>query len=370
MDALKAKRSNKISEDEFRSIADEAVLLAVKYQEDAGVDILTDGEQRRDNFYSFIADKIDGIELRSVADIIDLIPDKSRFENMLRALDVPAYSIRNPVVISNLRMRGRGIAIDEVEFLKEHTRRLIKVPLPGPYLLTRSSWVPGITDKYYSSREELADEYTRLLRNEILSLKNLGVHFVQLDEPVLMEVLYGSDISQQTFMCAALFSRSNPRDELEFAVDIINKVVKGISDIKLGVHVCRGNWSKKEESLLKGDYYALMPYLAEIKVHQLVLEYATPRAGDVDALKEYLGDKEIGLGVVNPRTDEIERPEEIIAKVEKVLKFTDPSKVYLNPDCGFGTFAEVPISTPRIAFEKLRSIKIASDKLKEKYGED
>jgi 5-methyltetrahydropteroyltriglutamate--homocysteine methyltransferase len=369
LDALRAKRSNKISDEDFRSIADEAVLLAVKYQEDAGVDILTDGEQRRDNFYSFIADKIDGIELKSIADIIDLIPDKLRFENILRALDVPAYAIRNPIVVSKLRMRREGIAVDEVEFLKRHTHRLIKVPLPGPYLLTRSSWVPGITDKHYSSREALADEYAKLLRNEILSLKNLGVHFVQLDEPVLMEILYGSDASQQTFMCAALFSRSNPRDELEFAVDVINKVVKGISDVKLGVHVCRGNWSKKEESLLKGDYYALMPYLAEIKVHQLVLEYATPRAGDIDALKEYLGDKEVGLGVVNPRTDDVEKPEQIVAKVEKVLKFTDPSKIYLNPDCGFGTFAEVPVNTSRIAFEKLRSIKIAADKLREEYGE-
>jgi len=140
------------------------------------------------------------------------------------------------------------------------------------------------------------------LREEIIALRDLGAFFVQLDEPVLTEVVYGPDQSQQTFMCAALFSRRNPREELEFAVELINETVKGISGIKTGIHVCRGNWSRREEVLLKGDYVPLMPYLAETKVDQLVLEFETPRAGDVEALRDYIGDKELGYGVVNPRT--------------------------------------------------------------------
>jgi 5-methyltetrahydropteroyltriglutamate--homocysteine methyltransferase len=369
LEALKKKRERSLSQEEFDAIADDAVLLAVKYQEDAGVDILTDGEQRRDNFYSFIADKVYGIELKSVAEIVDLVPDKSRFESILRSLDVPAYSIRNPVVVSKLKVGSRGIARDEASFLKDHTSRLIKVPLPGPYLLTRSSWVPGVTDKYYSSREELGFEYAKILREEIIALRDLGVFFVQLDEPVLSEVVYGVDQSQQTFMCAALFSRRNPREELEFAVELINDTVKGLSGIKTGVHVCRGNWSRREEILLKGDYIPLMPYLAEMKADQLVLEFATPRAGDVEAIREYIGDKELGYGVVNPRTDDIESPQEIISKVNKVLKFMDAKKIYLNPDCGFGTFAEAPVNTPKTAFKKLRSIRIAAEELRKIYGE-
>ncbi len=369
LDALRRKRSGLISQVEFDAIADEAVLLAIKYQEDAGVDILSDGEQRRDNFYSFIADKIDGVELKTVAEIVDLIPDKSRFEALLRGLDVPAYSIRNPVVVSKLRLGPRGIARDEAEFALKHTSRLVKVPLPGPYLLTRSSWVPGISDKYYSSREELGYEYARILREEIIALRDLGVFFVQLDEPVLTEVVYGVDQSRQTFMCAALFTRRNPKEELEFAVELVNETVKGISGIKTGIHVCRGNWSRREDVLLKGDYAPLMPYLAEMKVDQLVLEFATPRAGDVEVLRDYIGDKELGYGVVNPRTDDVEKPDEIIKRTEKILKFIDARKVYLNPDCGFGTFAEAPVNTPRTAFNKLRSIRIAAEELRRLYGE-
>lgn len=369
LEALRLKREGRISQEEFDSIADEAVLLAVKYQEDAGVEILSDGEQRRDNFYSFVADKIRGIELKTVAEIVDLVPDKSRFETVLRSLDVPAFSIRNPVVTSRLEVGARGIARDEASFLKNHTRALIKIPLPGPYLLTRSSWVPGISDKHYRSREELGYEYAKILRDEIIALRDLGVFFVQLDEPVLSEVVYGPDQSQQTFMCAALFSRRNPREELEFAVELINETVKGVSGIKVGIHVCRGNWSRREDALLKGDYVPLMPYLAETKVEQLVLEFATPRAGDVEALRDYIGDKELGFGVVNPRTDEVEKPSEIVARVEKILRFMDPGKIYLNPDCGFGTFAEAPVNTPKTAFNKLRSMRIAAEELRRIYGE-
>jgi len=368
LEALRVRRDRRISQEEFDAIADEAVLLAIKYQEDAGVDILCDGEQRRDNFYSFIADKIDGVELKTVAEIVDLVPDKSRFESLLRNLDVPAYSIRNPVVTGRLRLGRRGIARDEASFLVSHTTKLAKIPLPGPYLLTRSSLVPGISDKYYSSREDLGFEYSKLLREEIISLRNLGVFFVQLDEPVLSEVVYGADQAQQTFMCAALFSRRNPKEELEFAVELVNETVKGISGVKTGVHICRGNWSRREDALLKGDYVPLMPYLAEMKVDQLVLEFATPRAGDVDALREYIGDKEIGFGVVNPRTDEVEKPSEIVARVERITRFIDAKKIYLNPDCGFGTFAEAPVNTPRTAYNKLRSIRIAAEELRRIYG--
>jgi 5-methyltetrahydropteroyltriglutamate--homocysteine methyltransferase len=369
LEALRKKREGSISQEEFDAIADEAVLLAIKYQEDAGVDILSDGEQRRDNFYSFISDKVRGIALKTVAEIVDLVPDKSRFESLLRNLDVPAYSIRNPVVVSRLSVGPRGIARDEASFLRDHTSRLIKIPLPGPYLLTRSSWVPGISDKHYLSREELGFEYAKLLREEIIALRDLGVFFVQLDEPVLSEVVYGSDQSQQTFMCAALFSRRNPKEELEFAVELINEAVRGVSGIKTGIHICRGNWSRREEALLKGDYVPLMPYLAETRVDQLVLEFATPRAGDVEALRDYIGDKELGYGVVNPRTDDVESPQEIIARVNKILRFMDAKKIYLNPDCGFGTFAEAPVNTPRTAFRKLRSMRIAADELRKLYGE-
>jgi 5-methyltetrahydropteroyltriglutamate--homocysteine methyltransferase len=368
LEALKKKREGKISYEEFENIANDAVLIAIKYQEDAGIDIISDGEQRRDNFYSFVADKIEGIELKTVAEFIDFVEDKASFEEMLRRLDVPAFAIRSPIVTNYIKKKTY-LALNEAQFLKKHTNKKIKVALPGPYLLTRSSWIKGISDKYYKEKEDLAEEFAKILREEIIALRDAGVDFIQLDEPVLMEVLYGPELSAQTFMCAALTAKENPRDELNFAVEILNKTVQGISGVKIGVHVCRGNWSKQEEALLKGDYYPLLPFLLEMKVDQYVLEFATKRAGDIDVFKDYPTNKELGLGVVNPKTDELEKVEEIVSQVEKALKYFDVNRIYLNPDCGFGTFAEVPITTPQIAFEKLKIMRKAAEILRKKYGE-
>jgi 5-methyltetrahydropteroyltriglutamate--homocysteine methyltransferase len=234
-------------------------------------------------------------------------------------------------------------------------------------MLTRASWIDPVTRNAYWSREELAKEYVRLLREEIQLLRDNGAYFVQLDEPTLTEVVYG-DVSKQTFMCAAIFSKVDPREELTFATELINKTVSGVSGIKIGLHVCRGNWSRREESLLKGDYTPLIPYFQEMKVDQLVLEFATQRAGDLSVFKDTPNFKELGLGVVNPRTSRVESREQITAKVEEAIRYFDPSKIYLNPDCGFGTFAESPVNTAETAYLKLKNMVEAAAILRKKYG--
>ena len=119
--------------------------------------------------------------------------------------------------------------------------------------------------------------------------------------------------------------------------------------------------------LLKGNYGPLLPYLMQMNVDQLVLEMATPRAGEVDVFKEYGNEKEIGLGVSNPRTDEVEDVGAIVERVQEFLQFFDPDKIYLNPDCGFGTFAERCVNTPETSFRKLRAIREAADVLRREY---
>lgn len=169
-------------------------------------------------------------------------------------------------------------------------------------------------------------------------------------------------------MCAALGSRRDPSDELAFAVDLMNETVRGFSGATFGVHVCRGNWSRKEEVLLSGNYGPLLPHLMQLNVQQLVLEMATPRAGELEVFKEYAGEREIGLGVVNPRTDEIETPEEIIIRVKEALRYFPPDKIVLNPDCGFGTFAERCVNTPEVAYQKLQAIHSAATILRREYA--
>ncbi len=363
--ALRKRQAGEISAAEFNRVADQNVLDAVRAQEDAGVDILTDGEQRRDNFYSFVVEKLTGMRLMKVSELMDYMQDRARYEEILRALDVPAFAIRSPIVIDRIGERD-GLALDELAFLKAHTSRQIKIPLPGPYMLTRSSWFEGLSGKVYGSPEELAKDVVRILRKEVVALRDRGADFIQFDEPILTQVVYGEE-SSETFMCAALPERRDPTQELEFAVRLMNETVEGISGVKFGVHICRGNWSRREDVLLKGNYGPLLPALMEMNIDQLVLEFATPRAGELDVLREYANEKEIGLGVVNPRTDEVETPAEIAARVRDILKFFEPEKVYLNPDCGFGTFAERNVNTAATAARKLRSIAQAAAILRKEY---
>lgn len=363
--ALRRRQAGEITEGEFNAVADEAVLEALRYQEEAGVDVVTDGEQRRDNFYSFVVDKIEGMKLMAVSDLLDYVPDRARFEETLRALDVPSFAIKSPVAVDKLRKRS-GLALDEVTFLQRHTQKPIKVPLPGPYLLTRSAWFEQLSRHAYPTQQDLAADVVTILREEIMALRDVGVAFVQLDEPILTQVVYGEE-STETFMCAALGSRRDPTEEMEFALHLVNETVKGIDGCRIGVHVCRGNWSRREDVLLHGNYGPLLPYLMQMNVDQLVLEMATPRAGELDVFKEYRNEKEVGLGVVNPRSDEVEDVSTIVGRVKAFSRYFDPDKIYLNPDCGFGTFAERPVNTAETSFRKVRAISQAAQVLRKEY---
>jgi 5-methyltetrahydropteroyltriglutamate--homocysteine methyltransferase len=366
--AQSRKQRGRISAAEFELVADEAVLETLRLQEAAGVDLVTDGEQRRDNFYSFVAEKLDGVRLMSLAEMLDLVEDKDGFERILQTLDVPAFSIRNPTCVGKIERRG-PLAVDEYLFLRQHTDRPIKVPLPGPYLLTRAMWVKEATRAAYPTKEDLAEDVVRILRQEVSELHVAGADFVQFDEPVLTELVFTQG-QTRTFMCAALAARKDPAEELEFAVDLINRVVTGLDGLRIGLHVCRGNWSQQEQILLKGSYHPLAPYLARLNVQQLVLEFATPRAGELAALldvREIVNEKELGLGVVNPRMPETEPVAAIVERVKEALQYLPPERIFLNPDCGFGTFSSRPMNSVKVAMRKLEALVQAAAVLRADY---
>jgi 5-methyltetrahydropteroyltriglutamate--homocysteine methyltransferase len=348
--AQRLKQTGRLSAEEFEQQADAAILEVLHLQEEAGVDIVTDGEQRRDNFYSFVAEKLSGVQLLTLLEILDVVEDKASFERVLQTLDVPAYAIRNPTCVGRLERR-QPLAVDELRFLKRHTNKPVKIPLPGPYLLTRAMFVQEVTRQVYPTKEDLAEDVVRVLRDEIRELVAEGVDFIQLDEPVLTELVFTQG-QTRTFMCAALAARKDPAEELEFAVSLLNRVLEGVAGVRTGLHICRGNWSQNESTLLRGSYHPLAPYLERIGVQQLVLEYATERAG---SLMKF-ADREIGLGVVNPRTETIEAPGTIRAAIEQALQLYPAEQVFLNPDCGFGTFSNRPVNSSEIAYKKLKAI--------------
>ena len=346
----------------FDAIAAAAVVELLRLQEEIGCDMVTDGELGRDNFYSFVADKLDGVQSMTLAEMLDVVEDKAGFELLLQTLDVPAFSISSPICIGRIARR-EPLAVDELRFTRAHTDRPVKVTLPGPYLLTRAMYVPELTASCYATKEDLAEDVIGILRAELSELADEGVDFVQLDEPVLSELAFAPGRTR-TFMCAALAARKDPAEELELAVSLINRVVDGFNSVRIGVHVCRGNWSRDESTLLSGSYQPLAPYFERLNVQQLVLEYATERAGDVVAFSR----KELGLGVVNPRTDAIESIERIVDAVEHALLFYPAERVFLNPDCGFGTFSGRPVNTAAIAAAKLRVMVAAARQLRSAHA--
>ncbi|MDF2854669.1 MAG: Methionine synthase vitamin-B12 independent [Neobacillus sp.] len=363
--AMRDKRAGRITEEEFHAIADQAVLQCLKWQEDAGVDIVTDGEQRRDNFISFVSEHLNNVRMLMVSELLEYVEDKASFEEILGKLDVPAFSMSNPAAVGKIS-RKKPLALNDFIFLKKHTDKAVKVALPGPYLLTRSMWVEGLSKEAYPTKEDLSIDIIKVLREEMEDLIAAGVEFVQFDEPVLTELVFTQKNANRTFMCGALTAKADEEEEIAFALDLMNQVTDGMlgRGTRVGVHVCRGNWSTQEQVLLKGPYYPLIPYFSQVNVDQLVLEYATPRAGELEAIREF-GGKEIGLGIVNPRTEEVESVEEIIARVQEVRKYLPVEKIFLNPDCGFGTFAQRPMNSDEIAFEKLKTMAEVAKKLRE-----
>lgn len=353
--AQKKKRKGEIDDEEFQRQADEAVKEVIEIQEQAGVDLVTDGEQRRDNFFSFVADKLEGVELMTLSEMLDVVEDKDTYEQMLQTLDVPAYAISNATCVGPIE-QTEPLAVDELEFVREQTDKPVKVPLPGPYLLTRAMFVPEVTRPHYESKEELGDLVVEMLRDEIEQLIEAGAAFIQLDEPVLTELVFTQG-QTRTFMCAALAAGKDPADELEFATELMNRVVEGFDDTRIGCHVCRGNWSDDESILLEGSYNPLVEYLQDMNVDQLVLEYSTDRAG---ALLEF-PDKEIGFGTINPRTEEIESVETIRERIERAADMYDADRLFLNPDCGFATFSNRPVNSQEIARKKMTRLAEAAE---------
>ena len=149
----------------------------------------------------------------------------------------------------------------------------------------------------------------------------------------------------------------------------MNRVIEGFEDrLRIGIHVCRGNWSKREDVLITGDYQPLVDCFSAMNVRQLVLEYATPRAGDLGVIGQALSDREIGLGVCNPRTDEAESLDFIANRIREALEFWSPNEIFLNPDCGFACFANRCVNEEQIAFEKLKAMVAAARKVRAEIG--
>lgn len=370
---LKARRDlskDRLSLDEFKDLVERETGKWVELQEKYDVDYITSGELERDNYVSFIANSLNGATMMSNSEMLDYIEDKKAYEEMLSILDVPGSSIKNAICTGKIS-RKKAIVGDELSLIKKFTNNKTKVTLPGPYLITRSMWLKGLSDNNYNSKEELGEDVIRVLLEEVEELQKQGVDIIQFDEPVLTEVVF-SPGNTRTFMCASLSEKKEPTEELEFAKHLIGSTFKAINreKSKVALHVCRGNWSKDESILLEGPYTPLNDLFEHVKADILYLEYSTDRAGSLDSLfaNNSLSDNIVlGLGVMNPRSDKTESVDSIVASVEKAMDYLPKERIAINPDCGFATFAKKPVNSIQYIEEKLKVLEQVKNELRSRY---
>ena len=363
IEAMHAHVEGRLSTREFQQTADDAVRLAIAAQERAGVDIVTDGEQRRDSYASFVASRLDNCQLIPLTDLLPLVDHPEEFEAELRALDIPAADVRHPAVFGPLA-RSRPLVAHEVDFARSVTQRPVKVALPGPYLLTRTMWMECISDQAYASREDIAKDIVRVLREELAELMQAGAALVQFDEPVLSEVVFSGAKNKRSFMCGALSESRPPAEELAFARDLLNAVLEGFPRERLALHVCRGNWTPDEAVALSGSYEPLVDTLAQVRVGAYLLEMATPRAGDMAVLQRLPQDARIGVGVVNQKLQHAEAVNEVAERIQRAIDLFGQDRLLLHPDCGFATFADNPICGTHLAQDKLAVIAQAAERFR------
>lgn len=197
--ALRGYQKGTVLRSDFIGVAEDEIRRTVMFQEKAGLDIVVDGEHRRESFYAFITDKVAGTKLMSLADMLDYVEDKSEFEEMLRTMDMPASAVKNPTCVERLS-RKEPLALEDFHFLRRLTKKPVKITLPGPYLLTRTMWVGALTRKAYRNHKKMADDIVKILRQELIDLRDAGCDFVQFDEPVLTEIIMSEECERRTFM--------------------------------------------------------------------------------------------------------------------------------------------------------------------------
>lgn len=361
--ALHEFLEGRMSDEEFQASADDAVRLAVAAQERAGVDLVTDGEQRRDSYVSFVGSRLSNCQLIPLTDLLPMVDDPDKLAAEFARLDVPAHDVRHPAVLGRIA-RTQPLARHELDFARSLSSRPIKIALPGPYLLSRILFLECLSEKTYATREDLAADIVTVLRAELADLLAGGAALVQFDEPVLTEVVFGGEKHGTSFMCGALSARGDSERELAFARELLDAVVAGVPRERVAVHVCRGNWTPDESAALRGDYRPLLDYLSRVNVGTCLLELCTPRAGELDVLRGLPADKRVGIGAVNQKSREVESVESIVRHVQRAIDVLGRERVLLVPDCGFATFADNPVASAELAERKLRALVEAAARLK------
>lgn len=293
------------SGDLLRQAQDDATRLAILDQEDAGVDILSDGEQRRESFIYYFQRHLEGFDYQ-----------KRGVKSIRRGHNTMLV----PTIVAPLRRR-EPITLDDLRFLRAHTRRRVKMTLVGPMTLADTS-----LDDYYHDERALAMDAAAAINQEILDLQDAGCDVVQIDEPV--------------------FSRY-PEKTAEWGIECLDRCLEGVS-IATAVHICFGYPHPDRPRDGRFGYEPILPHLARSRIRQLSLEFEAP-AVDVSLLAA-VAHKEIIFGCIATGTNEVESPEHVAQRLREALRFIPPERLFPAPDCG------LVVTSPELARAKLAAM--------------
>jgi len=274
---------------------DDACRIAMRDQEEAGVDLITEGEMRRVDFNLGFYGRLQG--LQKLPPQRTLGPDGHDMRDRYQVVD----RITAPT--------GLGI-VEEFQFARKHTERPLKVTCPGPYTLAGRPQGGSV----YADRYAVARDMGEIINAELKRCVAAGARFIQLDEP-----------------SAAVY----PDRPMAF-VELIGRAVEGV-EAKIGMHMCFGNF--RGRAVGKRHYAPLFPHILECPVDQFVLEFASREMAEIDLWKQFPSDRELAVGVVDVKNYYIETPADVAERLRLALRYVRPEKLAVVPDCGFSQTA-------------------------------
>ena len=191
------KKSEKYTEVYLQKYIEETNKV-ISFQKDCGIEVIVSGELNRDNYMSYIGEIVDGVKLLTLEELKELTGNNENFRKSLEEMDASDNSMNSPICFKKINTEVR-LNKKEIEILKDSSVEHYKCTLPSPYLLTRSMWLKEITGNSYESRNELGEDVVKLLRYEIRELVKEGVKIIQIDEPILSEVVFTNSKSDNSF---------------------------------------------------------------------------------------------------------------------------------------------------------------------------
>ena len=282
---VRAKELWRIPEELLAEAQADATLLAIRAQEEAGLDIITDGEIRRESYSNRFATALDGVDL----------------DNPGSALDRSGHPNPVPRVVGRIRRR-HPVEVDDVRFLRAHTAKQIKITVPGPFTMSQQA-----QNDFYGSEEEMAMDYATAVNAEIRDLFAAGADVVQIDEP---------------------YMQARPEKARKYGLTALNRALDGIQGTTC-VHICFGYAAIIHE---RPSGYSFLSEMAGCTCSQISIE--TAQSGlDCSVLKDLPG-KQILLGVIDLSDPAVETGETVAARIRRALPFVAPQNIIVATDCG------------------------------------